>query len=77
MILRMKDFIFLGLTDNWKIQILGGWHEKPRKRLPKQGGLGKFIDLRRGTCVQERDGCCGVFEEEGGGWYPNAHYVAI
>ena len=69
--LRMKDFYIFGV--HWKIQFLGGVHEKPiyRGDCLKRVGLDS-LQIQWGSW-QEREG---VFLRGRGGWYPNAHYAS-
>ena len=52
----MKSFYIIGV--HWKIQFLGGVHEK---RIYK-GGIGGLVKKWGGVFLRGR------------GWYPNAHY---
>ena len=65
MVLRMKNFNIFGV--HWKIQLLGGVHEKPISRgdCLKREGLEQLVDLREGLGKKEGGG---VFE--GGGLIP-------
>ena len=73
MVLRMKNFNIFKV--HWKIRLLGGGGSQKtiyRGDCVKRGCLGHFVDLMGGLGKKEGGG---VFE--GGGWYPNAHYVPL
>ena len=70
--LRMKNFNILDV--HWKIWLLGGGSSRKTDidwGLPKKGGLDS-LQFKRGLGKKEGGG---VFEGEGGGWYPDVHYV--
>ena len=65
MLLRMKNFNILGI--HWKIRLLGGGSQKT---IEGGGGAWTVCQFKKGLGKKEEDGSF-----EGGGWYPNAHYV--